>query len=64
MNQNQNLLRERVKTFKDELNLPISKFAKAIGFERSIYYKWIKGDFNFGAIKAQRIDEYLRRYGF
>lgn len=60
----QNILRERVQAFINELNLPISKFAQAIGFERSIYYRWIKGNFDFGAVKAKRIDEYLRRYGF
>ena len=61
---NQNLLRERVQAFRNEIHLPISKFAQAIGFERSIYYRWIKGEFEFGAVKAKRIDDYLRRYGF
>lgn len=60
----QNTLRERVQAFRNELNLPISKFAQAIGFERSLYYKWIKGEFDFGSVKAKRIDEYLSRYGF
>ena len=64
MNVNQNNLRERVSDFRNELNLPVSKFAQAIGFERSIYYRWIKGEFDFGEAKAKRIDEYLRRYGF
>ena len=61
---NQNILRERVKVFRNELHLPVSKFAQAIGFERSIYYKWIKGEFNFGELKAKRIDTYLNRFGF
>lgn len=61
---NQNLLRERVQAFRNEIHLPISKFAQAIGFERSIDYRWIKGEFDFGAVKAKRIDDYLRRYGF
>ena len=61
---NQNMLRERVQRFRSELKLPVSKFAAAIGFERSIYYRWIKNEFDFGEVKAKRIDEFLRRYGF
>jgi hypothetical protein len=61
---NQNDLRERVLTFRNELLLPVSKFAQAIGFERSVYYRWISGEFDFGAVKAKKIDDYLRRYGF
>lgn len=61
---NQNMLRERVQRFRSELKLPVSKFAAAIGFERSIYYRWIKSEFDFGEAKAKRIDEFLRKYGF
>lgn len=61
---NQNLLRERTKKFMDELHLPISRLAKTIGFERATYYRWIKGNFNFGEVKAKALDKYLRRFGF
>lgn len=61
---NQDLIRERTKRFINEIELPIAKFAKKIGFSRELYYRWIKGDFDFGIEKAKRIDEYLRKYGF
>lgn len=61
---NQDLLRERTKNFINELNLPISRFAKTIGFERSTYYRWIKGHINFGEQKVKAIDEYIGRFGF
>jgi len=61
---NQDELRERTKKFIAELNLPISRFARSIGFERATYYKWIKGDFDFGSEKCMRINEHLQRFGF
>lgn len=63
-NINQNALRERTKAFIQELNLPISRFAKRIGIARESYYRWQKGDFNFGEQRAEQIDKYLQRYGF
>ena len=61
---NQDLLRERTKRFITEIELPIAKFAKKIGFSRELYYRWIKGDFDFSMEKVKKIDEYLRKYGF
>ncbi len=61
---NQNLLRERTKRFIDELKLPISRLSKSIGFERTSYYKWVRGDFDFGEARAKALDEYIRRFGF
>lgn len=61
---NQNTLRERTKKFIEELNLPISRFAKRIGIARESYYRWQKGDFNFGEARAEQIDRYLSKYGF
>lgn len=61
---NQDNLRSRAQKFLIEIGLPVSQFARAIGFERSAYYKWIKQDFNFGADKVNKIDAYLSKYGF
>mgnify|MGYP003571284821 CR=1 FL=1 len=61
---NQDLIRERTKRFIGELDIPISKFANKIGFSRELYYRWIKGDFDFSNEKVSKIDDYLRKYGF
>lgn len=61
---NQTTLRERTKEFLEELNLPISRFAKRIGIARETYYRWQKGDFDFSEARAEQIDVYLKRYGF
>lgn len=61
---NQDNLRKRMIEFINTLKLPISRFSKVIGFERSTYYKWIKSEFDFGERRAAIVDEYLRRFGF
>lgn len=61
---NQDTLRERVKTFLGELNLPVSKFVKNIDIARTTYYRWQNRDFDFGEQRAEQIDNYLRKYGF
>lgn len=61
---NQDELRKRTMIFVETLHLPISRFARVIGFERGTYYKWVKGELNFGEQKCLLIDEYLKRFGF
>ena len=61
---NQNELRKRTENFMRTLNLPISRFAKNIGIERSTYYRWIKGEFDFGEHRAVIVDEFISRFGF
>lgn len=61
---NQDKLRKRTAEFIDTLKLPISRFSKVIGIERSTYYKWIKGEFDFGERRVSIVDEYLKRFGF
>lgn len=61
---NQDVLRQRVKHFMETLTLPISRFAGLIGFERSSYYRWIKGEFDFCEKRALQIDEFLKQFGF
>lgn len=61
---NQDSLRNRTKTFVEILNLPISRLAKSVGFERSTYYRWVKGEFDLGERLSIAIDEYLKKFGF
>lgn len=61
---NQKILRERTERFLKTLGLPISSFAKSIGIDRSTYYRWKNGEFNFGERRYYTIDEYLKKYGF
>lgn len=61
---NQEQLQKRVKQFIGELNLPISRLAKNIGFDRSTYYKWLKGEKVFSETTLKKIDNYLKTYGF
>ena len=61
---NQDLLRERVQKFLNELNLPVSKFVKNIDIARTTDYRGIAKDFDLGEQRATQIDRYLARYGF
>lgn len=61
---NQDNLRERTKNMMKELDYKVSSFSRQIGFCRESYYKWIHCDFDFSAEKAQKIEEFLTRYGF
>ena len=61
---NQNILRQRVRRFLEELDIPITKFAKKNGFSREAYYKWQREDLTFSDAKAAKIDSYLKMYGF
>lgn len=61
---NQDQLRERTKFMMKTLDYKVSCFARQIGFCRESYYKWINGTFDFGEEKAQKINEFLTRYGF
>lgn len=61
---NQDLLKTRVEKFISELNLPISRFAKSIGFDRTAYYKWMKGVYNFSAETLQKIENHISKFGY
>ena len=62
---NREELRKRAKRFTDELNLPIARFAENVGFDRSTYYKWLKGNEKvFSEKSLKKIDNYLRTFGF
>ena len=61
---NQEELKLRVKKFITEFNQPIAAFARNVGFDRSAYYKWIKGSDVFSEKRLQSIDAYLKKYDF
>ena len=56
---NQEQLKRRTKRFIEELNLPISRFADKVGFDRSAFYKWMKGGNVFSETTLKKIDNYL-----
>ena len=64
LNMNQEELKKRAIRFADELQVPISRFAQKAGFDRSSYYRWLKGENVFSEAKLKKIDNYLRTYGF
>ena len=64
LNMNQEELKKRARRFTEELQVPISRFANKVGFDRSSYYRWLKGENVFSEVKLKKIDNYLRTYGF
>jgi predicted transcriptional regulator len=48
----------------DELNIKANKFADTVQIGRSTLYAWWSGKLILSEATAQRIDEYLTRYGF
>ena len=63
-NMNQEELKKRARRFTEELQVPISRFANKVGFDRSSYYRWLKGENVFSEAKLNKIDNYLKKYGF
>lgn len=61
---NQDTIIDRTIYFLNESTLPISRFARAIGIDRSTYYRWVKHDLNFSEKRLVVIDEFLKKFGF
>lgn len=57
-------LEKRITKFMAELGIPMTAFCKNIGMSTSTIRKWKKGQVQLSEIRLQRIDEYLRKYGF
>lgn len=57
-------LKERCKKFIDELGVQVAKFADNCGIGRSTYYQWQKGDIELSDKSLNKIDDYLKKYGF
>lgn len=61
---NQDELIRRTHQMIDELNIKANKFADTVQIGRSTLYAWWSGKLILSEATAQRIDEYLTRYGF
>ena len=57
-------LKERCRKFIDELGVKATKFADNAGIGRSTYYKWLNDKIEISNNLENRIDEYLKKYGF
>lgn len=57
-------LENRITKFMTELGIPMTAFCRNIGMSTSTIRKWKKGQVQLSDAKLQRIDEYLRKYGF
>lgn len=58
------MLRERVKKFINEFGIPITVFSKNVNISPASYHKWIRGAFEFSEERAEKISQYLEKYGF
>lgn len=57
-------LKERCKKFIDELGVQVTKFADNCGIGRSTYYQWQNGKIELSDYSLNKIDSYLKKYGF
>ena len=60
----QDKLRERTIEFRNELDLPLTRFLKKVNLSRTGYYEWVAGNYNLSENRAAVINEFLARYGF
>lgn len=59
-----NMLRTRVKNFIDELEMPVTIFCRKVRLSTTSYYKWMQGIFEFSDETAERVSDYIKKYGF
>lgn len=59
-----NTIKERTLTFMDEVGVPVSAFAKNVGLSASTLYKWRLDLIEISSPALQRIDDYLKRFGY
>jgi len=57
-------LQERCKKFMDELGIPVTSFCRRIDLSLSGYYGWKTGEIKLSQATLERIDSYLKHYGF
>lgn len=58
------MLRERVKKFVNEFEMPITVFCRKVHISPASYYKWMQGVFDFSDETADRVLKYIEKYGF
>lgn len=57
-------LKDRCTNFLDELRLPVTRFCISVGISKTAFYTWRRGELVLSQKTFDRIDAYLRRYGF
>lgn len=55
---------ERCENFLSELGTPVTFFSKKVGLSPQSLYSWRKGKLSLSEASLDRIDQYLRKYGF
>lgn len=58
------MLRKRVKNFIEELEMPITVFCRKVNLSTASYYKWKDGIFEFSDETAERVSNFIKKYGF
>lgn len=48
----------------EELGVPVTAFCRKVSISASAYYAWHRGTIYLSATTLNRIDEYLKKYGF
>lgn len=54
----------RCNRFFDELEVPVTVFARKVNLSTQSVYKWRKQSLQLSENSLRRIDEYLTQYGF
>ena len=57
-------LEKRCKQMIEELGIPVTAFCRNVNISASAYYAWHRGTIDLSAATLDRIDEYLKKYGF
>lgn len=57
-------LKFRVKTFLDELGVPVTAFARRVGLSESSVRHWLGDHLELSKRNLDKIDAYLTKYGF
>lgn len=58
------MLRTRVKKFIEELEMPITIFCRKVKLSPASYYKWKDDYFEFSDETAERVSDFIKKYGF
>ena len=48
----------------EELSIPVTAFCRKVNISASAYYAWHRGTIDLSAATLDRIDKYLKKYGF
>ena len=60
----QERIKRRTIAYLEATGSPKTVFARKVGIARESLYSWLKGYFNFGDIRLDKIDAFLRQFGF